>query len=92
MATLPQKPQSGDGSSSTTDRRSSSTGGADTAVDPRVLIAGGIRASGLLAVLQDRLQQDFETWLPCKDACDVAADIIEFLVGQLDSNQFPHHR
>jgi hypothetical protein len=48
-------------------------------------VAGGIRASDLLAVLQDRLAQDLDAWLPDKDAVEVAADMIQFLVSCMDS-------
>lgn len=83
MEALPQSPPPGIHSSSTTTarHRRASSGCADAAPDLRESVAGGIRASGLLAVLQDRLAQDLDAWLPDKDASEVAADMIEFLVS-----------
>lgn len=79
---LSPPPDSGGTNSSctTASHRRASSGCADAAPDLRESVAGGIRASDLLAVLQDRLMQDLDTWLPDKDAIEVAADMIEFLV------------
>lgn len=81
--TLPQSPSpvTQSSSSSTASHRRASSSCADTVPDLRESVAEGIRASDLLAVLQDRLSKDLDAWLPDKDATEVAADMIEFLVS-----------